>query len=433
MDRTYSILLSGLLSLFLASSAGAQVVLERLTAPTHVTGRVFVDGNGNGTFDAGDRPLTGVSVSDQIQEVFTASDGTFALDARGYGVVFASQPDSFRARGAFWRRISGATAQVEFPMERAPSGGDFIFLHASDIHLDTSSLPRLHRLRAMIDSIQPAFVLLTGDLVRDALRVPEETARGYYDLLTRELADFPVPVYTVPGNHEIFGIERASSLVSPDHPLYGDRMYRSYLGPEYYSFSYGGVRFLGLNTVDYLDQWYNGHVDSLQVAWIAGELERGPADEPIVIFSHMPFVSAGEARSGYAPDGPAPSVIRVDGVEYFRHNVRNHRQVLGMIGPRLEIALAGHIHIRESITYVTQGGPQRLHTAAAVVGPVPGPDAGPDAAYGAISGITLYRVHDGHVDDGTFLPLAPPPDPSPGGVGSNRISRTSARATYSGS
>ena len=38
-------------------------------------------------------------------------------------------------------------------------------------------------------------------------------------------------VWSVPGNHEIFGIERHSSLVSPAHPLYGKAMYRQRLGP----------------------------------------------------------------------------------------------------------------------------------------------------------------------------------------------------------
>jgi len=91
----------------------------------------------------------------------------------------------------------------------------------------------------------------------------------------------------------------------------------------------------------------------------------------------------------------------VDGKDWFRHTVRNHEEVLGMMGPRLDIALAGHIHMRESLTYMTQAGPQRLQTAAAVVGPAPG---GANA-YGPVSGVTLYRVHDGRVDDGTFLPL----------------------------
>ena len=83
------------------------------------------------------------------------------------------------------------------------------------------------------------------------------------------------------------------------------------------------------------------------------------------------------------------------------------RDVLAPLMGRLDVALQGHIHIREVLKYQTQGGEQRLITAAAVAGPGPG-SANP---YRALSGITLHRVVDGHIDDGTFLPL----DAGPGG------------------
>jgi hypothetical protein len=391
-----------------AKPVNAQATLERVAATTRVTGIVFDDRNRNGAQDAGEPGLSGVALSDQVDVTRTGDDGRFVLDARGYGLVFVDLPDGYRTKGPFWRIVEGDTMSVAFPLEATPAVRDFVFVHASDLHVDSTSLPRLRRLRAMVDSIRPAFVLITGDLVRDALRVPENVATNYYRLLTAELAEFAVPVYTVPGNHEIFGIERASSLVGPRHPLYGRRMYRSFLGPDYYAFSYGGVRFVGLNSVDYDDQWYNGHIDSLQVAWLERELARAPQGEPVVTFQHIPFVSAAEMRNGYSEAGLAPSVIRVDGESYFRHTVRNHAAVLSRIGGRLAIALAGHIHMRESITYVTQSGPQRLQTAAAVVGPAPGQAN----AYAALSGITVYRVHDGIVDDGTFVPLDPPRMPT---------------------
>ena len=84
------------------------------------------------------------------------------------------------------------------------------------------------------------------------------------------------PVFAVPGNHENFGIERDTSHVSATHPLYGRRMYRHFLGPDYYSFTRGGVHFVGLNTVDIDDQHYYGHVDSLQLAWLARDLALVP-------------------------------------------------------------------------------------------------------------------------------------------------------------
>jgi hypothetical protein len=39
----------------------------------------------------------------------------------------------------------------------------------------------------------------------------------------KERAAFRTPVFTVPGNHENFGIERDTSHVPTTHPLYGAR------------------------------------------------------------------------------------------------------------------------------------------------------------------------------------------------------------------
>jgi 3',5'-cyclic AMP phosphodiesterase CpdA len=178
-------------------------------------------------------------------------------------------------------------------------------------------------------------------------------------------------------------------------------MYRHYRGPNYYSFTWGGVHFLGLDTVDYEDLRYYGHVDALQTEWIRADVAALPPDMPVVVFNHIPFISAGEVRIGLTEGGAAPSVIEIDGRHHFRHSVYNHEEVLGPLQDRLELALQGHIHMREVLKYQTQIGEQRLITAAAVVGPPPG-GAG---AYGPLSGITLHRVVDGRIDDGTFLPL----------------------------
>ena len=383
------------------AALGAQAVLERVEEAVPVAGVVFLDRNANGVADAGEPGIEGVVVSDQVHVVTTDREGHYSLSARGYGLVFVSQPDGYASVGPFWRQADAAG--TDFGLTTRQTSSTFTFVHASDTHVSEASVERLRRLRQMVDSLQPAFVLITGDLVRDALRVSEQEARGYYELLERELERFTVPVFTVPGNHEKFGIERHLSLVAPTHPLYGNRMYRHYRGPNYYSFTWGGVHFLGLDTVDYDDLRYHGHVDELQVEWIRTDVAALPPEMPVVIFNHIPFIGGGEVRGGLAEGGAAPSIIRIDGRSYFRHLVYNHRAVLGPLQGRLELVLQGHIHMREVLKYQTQGGEQRLITAAAVVGPAPGRAN----AYGAVSGITLHRVVDGRIDDGTFLPLDP--------------------------
>src|SRR6202007_3043074 len=107
-----------------------------------------------------------------------------------------------------------------FALASSPAPSTFTFIHASDTHISTASIARTQRLRAIADSINPDFTIITGDLVRDALRVGEAEATGYYDLFMHERGAFKSPVFTVPGNHENFGIERDTSHVSALHPLY---------------------------------------------------------------------------------------------------------------------------------------------------------------------------------------------------------------------
>ena len=371
-----------------------------VTSGEGVVGVVFLDTNGNGSQDAGERGLQGVAVSDQANVVFTDDRGQFALTADPpYGIVFVSAPDTLQAVGTFWRHVTDPGG-VSFPMRRIPHARSFTFVHASDTHLSNASLPRMERFRQLVDSLQPAFVLITGDLVRDALRVSDSVAIGYYEMLVAELGRFAVPVYTVPGNHEIFGIERHLSLVSQEHPLYGKKMYRHYLGPDYYSFTHGGVHFVGLNTIDVDDLWYHGHVDSLQLTWLERDLARIPDTVPVVSFNHIPFLSTGEQLRGYTEESAAPTVIRIGGVPYFRHVVRNAPAVISVLGRHpLSLALGGHVHMREQIRYEMEQQATRFHQAPAVVGPVGTPPLV------MRSGIVVYRVVDGVIDDGVFVGL----------------------------
>jgi len=398
--------MAGLLVILLMPGMGAgQAMTERAEASTPVRGVVYLDRNTDGQQDPGEPGLEGVLVSDQDTVVSTDAEGRFSFDSRAYGLVQVIQPSGCRAVGSFWKPADNMS-ELQFGLTPWNPGSSWTFLHASDLHLDQQSLPRLRRLRAMVDSLRPAFVLLTGDLVRDGLRVQKEVARGYYDLLETELDAFPVPVYTVPGNHELFGIEREKSGVASSHPLYGNRMYRAYRGPNYYAFSAGTLLFLGLDTVDYDDMWYHGHVDALQRDWLSHVLAATPPGARAVAFNNIPFASSSETRLGYTDGGAAPTLLRTAGRTVFRHTVYNHEEVLGLFGPGshpLEIALAGHIHLREAIEYRTQQGPLRLHQAAAAVGPARGSSDG----YGPLSGVTLYRVTKGRVDNGTFLPLDP--------------------------
>jgi len=366
---------------------------------TAVSGVVFDDANRNGTRDGGEAGIAGVAVSNQDAVVTTDATGAFRLPTAGTGVVFVSTPDGYRTTGPFWRPAD-ATRPLAFALARDAGGGELTFIHASDTHISPASRPRTQQLRALVDSINPGFLLITGDLVRDALRVPEAEAVGYYELFVKERNGFRTPVFTVPGNHEVFGIERDTSHVPITHPLYGRAMYRRYLGPDYYSFTRGGVHFVGLNTVDIDDQRYYGHVDSLQLAWLERDLAVLPATMPVVTFDHIPFFTTIEGLNGYSDRPPAPSLITVNGKTVFRHSVSNAGDVLAILRKRRHVlALGGHMHATERIEYEMSGVRTRFNQVSAVVGSSRG------AGLESISGVTLYHVKNGEIDMGRFIPL----------------------------
>ena len=390
-----------------ASTAGLLLIAALSFGPANaavqqsdVSGVAFIDANANGVRDSGERGLASVVVSNQDAVVATDASGAYRLPRGANGIVFVSVPDEYRAVGTFWRRVDNTTAAVDFPLAPIARASEFTFIHASDTHIAPAVLARTQRFRERADSLNPAFVIITGDLVRDALRVGEAEATGYYDLFTREVALFKSPVWTVPGNHEVFGIERGKSGVTLEHPLYGRKMYHHYQGPDYYSFNAGGVHFVGLNTVDIDDQWYYGHVDSQQLAWLERDLAMVPSTMPVVTFNHIPFFSSFEGINGYDDKSVAPTLITVNGKTAFRHTVSNAGEVLAVLRKRRHVlALGGHVHAGEKTVYEVDGLQTRFHQAPAIVGPSEG------AGMRFRSGFMLYTVRDGVIDAGRFIPL----------------------------
>jgi hypothetical protein len=389
--------------LLLASAFTLFVSVGPCQAGPTLSGVVFLDKDGNGVRDKGEPGVAAARISDQAQTVVSGADGKWAIaDSRGTGIVAVSAPAGYRPEGAFWKKVAAASSpgRIDFALVPAPAPREFSFLHASDCHVSPSSIGRLRAVRALVEARRPAFVLMTGDLVKDALRVGEQEARGYYDLYLQEIARFPVPVRSVPGNHENFGIERHLSGVSTSNPFYGKGMYRELLGPNYYSFDFGGVHFIGLDSVDIDDLWYYGHIDARQLQWLEGDLATVPPSTPVVTFNHIPFVTSVEMLSGFRGDPPAPTLITVGGKTQFRHVVSNPGDVFARLkGRNYPLALGGHMHTRESLRYEAEGMTTRFEQAAAIV---EGNEAGPLLMR---SGVTLYRVRDGKIDEGVFLPL----------------------------
>lgn len=375
----------------------ALTLLAHITLAQSARGVVYYDKNNNGFRETGEEGIAGVAVTDQVQVVTTNAEGYYEIPAvKGYGIVAISQPDGYFIK-SWWQPLAVSN---NFALTKSALKTSFTFIHASDTHISEKSVNRLEKLRALVTVYKPDFVLISGDLVKDALRVSEKEATTYYELYQKETEKFTVPVWSVPGNHEIFGIERHLSLVSKTHPLYGKKMYRHYLGPNYFSFNAGGFHFVGLDNVDYEDLWYFGHIDSTQVKWLKEDLRNVPVGVPVITFGHMPFYSGGLSMTTFTEEGPSRTLERESGKLQFRHVVSNADEVIDIISVHpYPMALAGHYHARQVFWYETSKQKIRFEQTGAVV------EASKHGDETLPSGVTLYTIVNGKIGEGKFLPL----------------------------
>ncbi len=229
-----------------------------------------------------------------------------------------------------------------FPQQlRGELNDKFTFVFCTDIHVQPERNATRGFLQAIdsINKLNPAFVITGGDLIMDALATSYERADSLYDLYQEVIKNFNMPVYNTIGNHEIYGIYSKSGA-DPSHPEFGEKMYEKRLGKSYYTFNYGSWKFFVLNSIEDTKQnKYVGLVDSLQIEWIKDELKTTDKNTPIIISTHIPFITVFSQKYGGATVANDSGLVVV-----------NSKDILELFkGYNLKLVLQGHLHIVEDI------------------------------------------------------------------------------------
>lgn len=228
----------------------------------------------------------------------------------------------------------------------------FSFVFCTDIHVqpERKAVEGFTQAIDTINILKPAFVITGGDLIMDALGQTYERADYLYNLYEEVIKKFQMPVHNTIGNHEIYGIYEKSGA-DPANPEYGEKMFENRLGKSYYTLEYAGWKFMILNSIEDTKQSrYIGLIDDKQIEWIKEELARTDPKTPIVISTHIPFITA-FAQKYYG------STIANDSALV----VVNSREVLDLFkGYNLKLVLQGHLHTVEDIyidgTHFITGG-----------------------------------------------------------------------------
>jgi len=264
-----------------------------------VAGRVFIDTNDDGVFNATDRPAAAVSVTDGFNVVRTDDAGLYAIDAgvqpplgeSSYPIVSVSFPSGAWPKDGWFRRIvSGVDAnKVDFPLQCQDQPATFLFIHGTDSHLPRGGTEKFVEFSKEVQQFSDAvaFCVLTGDNPDLSDHRPFDKARDEWKIVNDMFHSIPRPLFVVPGNHDAAG--STTTGWDQDNPMFGYGFYRRFLGPIRWSFNYGGVHFAG---VDFLhiqgNKWVWG-VGDQAAQWLDRDLALVPPATRKVVFVHSPL------------------------------------------------------------------------------------------------------------------------------------------------
>ncbi len=217
----------------------------------------------------------------------------------------------------------------------------FSFVFMTDIHIDTSKVSHAGFAKTIdtINTMELDFVLTGGDQVMDALNKTKAHAEKLYGIYDEMSSQIAVPVHNTIGNHELYGVYDTTGKTR-EESYYGLGMYEEKIGKPYYHFEHKGWHFISLNSIETEGFRYYGGIDSAQMIWLKKTLQQIPEDAPIVVSTHIPFLTVWTEL--YFEDALKANP---DGVV-----VTNAIEVLKMFeGHNLKLVLQGHLHYYEDI------------------------------------------------------------------------------------
>ncbi len=244
----------------------------------------------------GDRGARGVTVTDGLNVTRTGDDGSFEVP--GFGPFVAmTRPTGYSADPWF---LPYDSSSFEFRLESQNQPVPFEFVQITDVHLSlgdrafgpgagdaaywfdeegpheriVTTPAVLRKLLGEIDRRHhdAAFIIATGDHTNTGA---DDEFRAYADCI----ANVPVSVHSIPGNHDHMSFAPAPSSHSGPVPV---TPYDHHLGPRWYSFDYGGVHFAAID-------WTTHHLGfdaEAQERWLQADLAALVPGTPVILLTH---------------------------------------------------------------------------------------------------------------------------------------------------
>ncbi len=297
------------------------------SAPIRVRGVVRSRGTG----------LPRVPVTDGVQIVDTADDGTFELvTVPEQGFVRITLPSGYRiplngpGTARFYQPLTRSSEQSAiFDLEPDPvPHEDHTLLLLGDIQTQNSmeagwflsqSVPDL---RGTVLSLggEHAFGISCGDIMFDNLDLYPDYERG--------VEEIGIPFFQVVGNHDL----------DMDSPT--DRgsiqTFGNHFGPGHYSFDRGAVHYVVLDDVFWYGRGYLGYLDADALLWLERDLARVEPGSPVIVATHIPALGSQHLRLG--EESPTTRLA-----------ITNREALYRLLEPFQAHILTGHTHECEHV------------------------------------------------------------------------------------
>lgn len=235
------------------------------------TGRVFIDKNNNNVFDSGEKPLSGIMVSDGLNVVKTEKDGRFTLPGHEKErFIFITTPSGYKTDNRHYIRIDKSTASYDFGLQPYNAGirkdGSHSYIQITDTEIFNTQGHEdwINNLRNYAANEEVAFIMHTGDICY------ENGLKEHIRLMNTTNMNRPV-FYSI-GNHDLVKGE------------YGEQLFESIYGPVFYSFDFGNVHYLVTPMLggDYKPSYTKADV----YKWLKNDLAQIKPGTPVMVFSH---------------------------------------------------------------------------------------------------------------------------------------------------
>jgi predicted MPP superfamily phosphohydrolase len=225
---------------------------------------------------------------------------------------------------AFWEARHIGISRVEIPLRQLPSNMDgFSIVQISDVHYGMlQENGRLAEIVSRVNGLQPDLVVITGDLVDEAVSHMEKMTLPLAGLKSR------LGVMAIMGNHEFFaGVERVEAIMRQS----GIQVLRNEI-----KLLPGGIQVLGVDDPTFYRR------RGLPLPDLDGLIKRLDPEKPSILLYHQPlhFEEVAASRVGLQLSG------HIHGPQFFPM-----LPVVRLFFPRFR----GLYRLQDSYLYVSRG------------------------------------------------------------------------------